>query len=71
MAKIELPESWASVAAPLRALLVEVEREASADDTTLPNLAAVTARWARVSDAIRAMVRARIDDAQSAQALKR
>lgn len=71
MAKIELPESWASVAAPLRALMAEVEREAHADRTTPPDLAAVSARWARVSDAIRAMVRARIAEAQAAQALKR
>jgi hypothetical protein len=51
--------------------LAEVEREAHADRTTPPDLAAVSARWARVSDAIRAMVRARIADAQAAQALKR
>ena len=71
MAKIELPESWAGVAEPLRALLAEVEREAQAGRTTPPDLAAVSARWAQVSDAIRATVRARIADAQAAQALKR
>ena len=69
MAKIELPESWAGVAEPLRALMAEVEHEAHADRTTTPpDLAAVSARWARVSDAIRATVRARIVDAQAAQA---
>jgi hypothetical protein len=71
MAKMELPESWASVAEPLRALMAEVEREAHADHTSPPDLAAVSARWARVSDAIRAMVRAQIVEAQAAQALKR
>jgi hypothetical protein len=30
VAKIELPESWAGVAEPLRALMAEVEREAHA-----------------------------------------
>jgi len=43
MAKIELPESWASVAEPLRALMAEVEREAHADRTTPQDLAAVSA----------------------------
>jgi hypothetical protein len=71
VAKIELPESWAGVAEPLRALMAEVEREAHADHTTPPDLAAVSARWARVSDAIRATVRARIADTQVAQARKR
>jgi hypothetical protein len=68
MAKIELPESWASVAEPLRALMAEVEREAQADSATRPNVAAVSAQWARVSNAIRATVRARIAEAQAAQA---
>ena len=68
MAKIELPEGWAGVAEPLRALMAQVEREAHADRTTPPDLAAVSAQWARVSDAIRTMVRARIADAQAAQA---
>jgi len=67
VAKIELPEAWAGVAEPLRALMAEVEREAHADGTT-PDLAAVSARWARVSDAIRTVVRAQIGDAQAAQA---
>jgi hypothetical protein len=31
VAKIELPESWAGVAEPLRALMSEVDREAHAD----------------------------------------
>ena len=68
MAKIELPESWAGVASPLRALMAEVEREARVDRATPPDLAAVLARWARVSDAIRAAVGARIADAQAVQA---
>lgn len=51
MGKIELSESWAGVAEPLRALMAEIEREAHADRTTPPDLAAVSARWARVSDA--------------------
>jgi hypothetical protein len=68
VAKIELPESWASVAEPLRALMVEVEREAHASTTASPDLAAVSARWTRVSDAIRSAVRVRIADVQAAQA---
>jgi hypothetical protein len=64
VAKIELPEGWAGVAEPLRALMAEVDRAAHADSATPPDLAAVSARWARVSDAIRATVRARIADAQ-------
>lgn len=60
MAKIELPECWAGVAEPLRALMAEIEREAHADGSAPPDLAAVSAQWARVSDAIRAAVRARI-----------
>jgi hypothetical protein len=67
VAKIELPEGWAGVAEPLRALMAEVDREAHVDRATPPDLAAVSARWARVSDAIRATVRARIADAQAAQ----
>jgi hypothetical protein len=66
--EIELPERWANLAEPLRELLAEVEGEAYADRTTPPDLAAVSARWARVSDAIRATVRARIAEAQAAQA---
>ena len=67
MAKIELPEGWAGVAEPLRALMAEVDREAHVDRATPQDLAAVSARWARVSDAIRATVRARIADAQAAK----
>jgi hypothetical protein len=67
MAKIELPEGWAGVAEPLRALVAQIEREAHADRTTPPDLAAVSAQWARVSDAIRTRVRARIADVQAAQ----
>jgi uncharacterized protein YllA (UPF0747 family) len=69
VAEVELSEHWASLAEPLRALMAEVEREAHADGTTPPDLAAVSARWARVSDAIRATVYARIVAAQAAQAL--
>ena len=68
VAEIELSERWASLAEPLRELMAEVEREAHADSTTPPDLAAVSARWARVSDAIRATVHARIAEAQAAQA---
>lgn len=68
MVKIELPESWAGVAEPLRALMAEVEREAQADSATAPDLAAVSARWAQVSAAIRTTVRARIAQAQASQA---
>jgi hypothetical protein len=67
VAKIELPESWAGVVEPLRALMIEIERDAHTDRVTQPDLAAVSARWSRVSDAIRATVRARIADAQAAQ----
>lgn len=70
MAKIELPESWAGVAEPLRALLAELERQARAGGSAPADLAAVSAQWARVTDAIRATVRARIADAQG-QAFKR
>lgn len=34
MARIEVPECWAGVAEPLRALLAEVERAARADRAT-------------------------------------
>lgn len=51
--------------------MAEVEREAHADCTTMPDLAGVSARWTRMSDAIRAMVRARIADAQAERATKR
>jgi hypothetical protein len=44
MAKIELPEGWAGVVGALRALIAEVEREAHADGTAPPDLAAVSAR---------------------------
>jgi hypothetical protein len=44
VAKIELPESWADVADPLRALLAEVEREAHVNGAT-PDLAAMLERW--------------------------
>lgn len=73
MAEIELSERWASLAEPLRALMEEVQRASHADRTTPADLAAVSARWARVSDAIRMVVRARIASAQAAQvqALKR
>ena len=69
MAKIELPECWAGVAGPLRALMAEVECEAHADGSAPPDLAAVSARWAQVRDSILATVRARIAAAQAAQAL--
>lgn len=38
VAKIELPESWAGVAEPLRALMAEVEREAHASSARAPDL---------------------------------
>jgi hypothetical protein len=47
--------------------LAEVDHEADADGATPPDLAAVSARWTWVSDAIRATVRTRIADAQVAQ----
>jgi hypothetical protein len=53
------------VAEPLRALMVEFKREVHADRATPPDLAAMSARWARASDAIRATVRARIAHAQA------
>ena len=70
MAKIELSDGWAGVAEPLRALLAEVEHAAHKDRTAPPDLAAVSAQWAKVSDAIRATVRARILEGQAAQASK-
>lgn len=63
MAKIEVPESWAE---PLRELMAEVEREAQAGHTTPQDLAAVSAGWARVNDAVRATVYARIAAAKAA-----
>jgi hypothetical protein len=68
MAKIELPECWAGVAEPLRALMAEVERGGHADGSAPPDLAAVSALWAQVSDAIRTTVRSRIAEAQAVQA---
>lgn len=70
MVKIELPECWAGVAEPLRALMAEVEREAHADGSSPPDLAIVSARWAQVRDAVRATVRARIAAAQAGEALE-
>lgn len=67
MAKIELPDGWAGVAEPLRALLAEVEHAAHEDRTAPPDLAAVAAQRAKVSDAIRATVRARILEAQASK----
>lgn len=66
MAKIELPESWAGVAEPQRALIAEVVREAHGAAPS--DLAAVSARWEQVRDAVHAAVRARIVSAQAAQA---
>jgi hypothetical protein len=63
--QIELPESWAAVAEPLRALMAQIERDAQAPPATPTDLAAVSARWAPVKDAIRAIVRARIAEAQA------
>lgn len=42
MAKIMLPETWAGVAEPLRALMAEVERAAHADGSEIPDFAAVS-----------------------------
>jgi hypothetical protein len=47
--------------------MAEVERETCADRVTPPDLAAVSARWSRVSDAIPATVRARIAAAQASK----
>ena len=57
----------AAMVGPLRALMTEVDREGHVDRATPPDLAAVSARWARVSDAIRIAVGARIAHAQAAQ----
>jgi hypothetical protein len=65
---IELPASWASVTEPLRALTAELERKEQVGRTTLADLAAVSARWAAVREAIQATVRAQIADAKAAQA---
>jgi hypothetical protein len=70
MRKIELPDGWAGVAEPLRALLAEVEHAAHEDRTAPADFAVVSAQWAKVSDAIRATVRARILEAQAGQASK-
>ena len=48
--------------------MAEIEREPHADAMTLPDLESVSARWARVSDAIWATVRTRIAEAQAAEA---
>jgi hypothetical protein len=45
--------------------MAEIERDAQAAPTTPADLAAVSARWAPVKDAIRAIVRARIAEAQA------
>jgi hypothetical protein len=71
VAKIELPEGWSEVAEPLRALMAEIEREAHADGSAPPDHAAVSAQWARVSEAVRATVRARIADMQAERAKER
>jgi hypothetical protein len=60
VAEIELPEGWTNVAEPLRALMDEVDRKVHADSAVPADVAAVSARWARLSDAFRATVRARI-----------
>jgi hypothetical protein len=67
MAKINLPECWPRVAEPLRADGRGRARGAHGWLGTA-DIAAVSAR---VWDAIRASVRARIADAQAAQPLKR
>ena len=72
-AKIELPECWAGVAEPLRALMAKVECEAHADGSAPPDLTAVSAwiaiAWlAAAADASpgliveRAVVVGRVDD---------
>lgn len=65
MGKIELPEGWDGVAEPLRSLVAELEREAQAGASSAPDPAAFSARWARMSDAVRAAVRTRIADMQA------
>jgi hypothetical protein len=52
----------------LRALMAEIDREAHMDSAPPSDLATVSAQWARVSDAIRATVRARVAEVQAAQA---
>ena len=69
MAKIELPESWAGVAEPLRAMIAKVAREA--DGAAPPDLATVSARWVQVRDTVHSAVRARIVNAQAAHAQSR
>ena len=56
---------------PLRAFMAEVEHEAHGDDSALPDLAAVSAHWAQVRNAVLAVVRTRIAAAQAAEALAR
>jgi hypothetical protein len=69
VAKIELLESWAGVAEPLRALIAEVAREA--DGAAPPDLATVSMRWVQVRDTVHAVVRARIVSAEVAHAQSR
>jgi hypothetical protein len=53
VAKIELPEGWAGVAEPLRALMAEVDRKEHVDRATPPDLAAdYGALEQRVADAL-------------------
>src|SRR5690349_3114132 len=52
MAKIELPECWLAWPNRCARLMAEVERDAHADGSALPDLAAVSARWTQVRDAI-------------------
>lgn len=68
VAKIELREAWAGVAEPLRALMAEIGCEA---ESGAPNPVVVSAQWTRVSDAIRAAVRAQIAEAQLQRVPKR
>jgi hypothetical protein len=51
VAKIELPEGWAGVGEPLRALTAEMEREAQSGCATAPDPTMVSARWAQVRPA--------------------
>jgi hypothetical protein len=44
MAKIELPEGWAGVAEPLRALMAQIERVAQQDEAVSPPVLPTT--WA-------------------------
>ena len=64
LVKLNVP----GIAAPLRALIGEVDHDTHAEGTAPPDLATVSARWAQVRDAIPATVRARIIAAQAAQA---